>query len=498
MPTNQHAPSSVPPAVPWLRICRRGKAFEHTGQSTGLVGWPLPGRGPDERDGVFAEWRWDGNVLVVTNDRYGFQPLFWYATDQEIAISPSIPVLLELGAPGELDATALAVFLRLGYFLGEDTPFAAVRALPPGATLTWTAGSVSIDSRMFRGPAVSMGRDEAIDAFTERFRRAIAKRPPPAGEVLMPLSGGRDSRHILLELDRSGWKPAACVTKRLPTGEDVAVAAELCRAIGVPHHVLEPSKSRLTNELRKNLLTSFCADEHGWFMDVADYLRGRTAAVYDGIGGDVLSAGLFLTRERLDLARAGAFDELALRLWTESKEATLRAMLPARSYGDWNAERARGRIAEELRRFAAEPNPVGAFFFANRTRREIALSPYAMLRDVGPVYSPFLDHDVFDLLAGLPAEMFLDGRFHTDAICRAFPHVAGIRYGGYGKRRVPLFRKARHAWDFLRYVGGGKRPGMVRPGYLWPRAVRHAIDPAYRWSGNIETYLIQLERLTTR
>jgi hypothetical protein len=30
------------------------------------------------------------------------------------------------------------VFLRLGFFLSEDTPFAAIRALPPGGKLIWS------------------------------------------------------------------------------------------------------------------------------------------------------------------------------------------------------------------------------------------------------------------------------------------------------------------------------------------------------------------------
>src|SRR5439155_1603673 len=74
-------------------------------------------------DGVFAEWKWDGRRLRVRNDRYGVHPLFYYATANEIAVSTSVARLLAGGAPADFDGDAIAVFLRLGFFVGEDTPF---------------------------------------------------------------------------------------------------------------------------------------------------------------------------------------------------------------------------------------------------------------------------------------------------------------------------------------------------------------------------------------
>ena len=43
-------------------------------------------------------WEWDGHVLTVSNDRYGFVPLFYRVTTNTITISPSLMTLLEKGA----------------------------------------------------------------------------------------------------------------------------------------------------------------------------------------------------------------------------------------------------------------------------------------------------------------------------------------------------------------------------------------------------------------
>ena len=89
------------------------------------------------------------------------------------------------------------------------------------------------------------------------------------------------------------------------TDEDARIAALVADAAGVPHVVLE-QPDRFDAERRKNLLTSFCSDEHAWALALADFLTGRAAA-FDGLGGDVLSAGLFLTRRRQRLYERGRY-----------------------------------------------------------------------------------------------------------------------------------------------------------------------------------------------
>src|SRR5205085_2976358 len=111
-------------------------------------------------------------------------------------------LLLE-GAPAELDERALSVFLRLGFFLGEDTAFTAIKALPPAATMRWRAGRLELrGSRPPPPPPADLGRSEAIEQYAALFRASIERCLEPGDDIVLPLSGGRDSRHILLELLR--------------------------------------------------------------------------------------------------------------------------------------------------------------------------------------------------------------------------------------------------------------------------------------------------------
>jgi len=481
-----------------FRARKVGEHWETEGLPSCHLGHELPAAQGNKPDGIFAEWSWDGSSLRVRNDRYGFFPLYYFTGDGEIGISTSIPKLLGLGAPTELDEAGLAVFLRMGFFVGEDTPFRFIRALPPDAILGWDDGKVQVSGGLTIGRAAHYSRNEAIDGYISLFRAAIRRRIPPSEDFAIPLSGGRDSRHILLELCEAGYRPRFCVTLRhFPPSNNTEAecASQVAAVLDLNHVILDQPESQFQAEFRKNVKTSFCTDEHPHFMVLADYLRGKVDALFDGIGGDILSAGLFLNAERLGLFTSGRIAELAHLLL--EREPVLKRLLSRAQYRRFSLDLAMSRLIPELARHADAPNPVASFYFWNRTRREIALAPYCMFEEVPIVFSPYVDHDLYDFLASLPGSMFLDQQFHTDTIAKAFPHFATIPYAS----KTPEVQNARHFRRYARELGRhflGRYPShFVRGSYVLPRLLRCLLDRDYSgaidWLAPLTVYLLQLE-----
>ena len=136
----------------------------------------------------------------------------------------------------------------------------------------------------------------------------MSRRPPAGQDVVVPLSGGRDSRHILFELCESGHRPSYTVTiPRYPPrpSEDERIAPLIAGELGVPHVLLAQTDSRFLPELRKNWETHLCADEHTWYVRMVDELTGKAGTLYDGLGGALSVPNRFLSREALDLFEAG-------------------------------------------------------------------------------------------------------------------------------------------------------------------------------------------------
>jgi len=496
------------PDAPYVRVTRRRDGFHLDGDAHQFLGHQILSGAGDRPDGVFAGWAWNGQTLNVFNDRYGCSPLFYGADSSSIAVSPSITRLLQLGAKPTLDFAALSVFLRMGYFLGDDTPFAAVRALPPAASLCWPRETVARGSLTLPKP-LAVSHREAVAGFIELFRTAIARRPP-LGPFVVPLSGGRDSRHILFELIRQGHRPESCITyHHFPPDEDrhctprpeedVRVAALIAAAVDVPHEILSQPCARIRRELRKNALTSFCAGELVEGMVLADHLDRREVLVYDGIGGDVWSSGLCFDAPRMALLESGRLREIAQWLLGR-REKGLEQMLKPATLREMSLELAIERVAAELQRHVGAADPPESFLFWNRIRRQIALGPYGLLRR-RKVYSPYLDHDLFDFLASLPAALMVPAGIHTDAILEAYPRYAGIPFEDWsGTPREDHGHWRRMTRALAAVFSARPHSSLVRVPFLLPLLHRCALDAQWNrvaWLRPLTAlYLLQLEELT--
>ena len=484
--------------LPFLHIRNEADGYRVDGLTHCLLGHQIP-RGDGRPDGIYATWEWTGTKLTVRNDRYGFYPLFYFADAKSICVSPVIARLLSEGADRTINDPAMAAFLRLGYFLGEDTPFRNIHCLPPDAELEWSSEGLKVRGARVMLNESSISRTAALDGYIDLFRQSIRRRPPTTPDYVLPLSGGRDSRHIFLELCAQGWKPGHCVTVDLPHETDAQIAAQLAEPEGVRLHSLPPTEIAFKSEIRRNLEASFCSDEHTWALHIADYLAAHSTCSYDGIGGDVLSASRFINPERQSRFEAGEYVRLAQEL-VSPNDAFTTATLPPELRKRWSSSFAIERVEAELRRCAEAANPMAAFVFWNRTRREIALYPYGFLRKTPCVYAPFLDHDLHDHLAALPARMLLDRKFHDDAIRIAYPKAAHIPFASKtGASLTTNASLARLATDVLGCLVKADQKTWVRATHYALRLIRARIQTSMRGEafslGTRCLYMLQLEHV---
>ncbi|MFO1190150.1 MAG: hypothetical protein U1E97_11360 [Alphaproteobacteria bacterium] len=459
----------------------------------------------DNPDGVFGEWTWDGETLRARSGRYAIAPLYYTRLDDGVMLAPSIADLIALGASPALDFDALSVLLRFGQPLEEDTPFAAIRALPPSGRLTWRAGVLKVDGHYPRIKPQSISRPVAIDSYIDLFRAAIMRRPSN-GRLILPLSGGRDSRHIFLELCRQGRKPEACVTSRgyvdASMAGEAALAARLSADFGVPHHVIDAPADRVEAKISVIIQANLGTLEHGWALSLANFLEARADVTFDGLAGDVLSGSRFFSRKRLDALAALDAPRFARSVFV-TDEYHLGMTIAPWLYREIPPERAMARLAKAMPRHLAAANPLSSFYFWSRTRRNVAQYPYGLLRGVRTVYAPFLDWDIYDLLASLDPTLTETRMLHTDAIARAYPEARNIPYSE-GWSDSDDGAVARHHLGNIESLA--RRLIKAAPGSfvnrraLLPRLAWHAMARSARTAAPaylpLACYLLALEQVT--
>jgi hypothetical protein len=120
-------------------------------------------------------------------------------------------------------------------------------------------------------------------------------------------------------------------------------------------------------------------------------------------------------------------------------------------------------------------NPVGSYYFWNRTRVNIAASAFGLLRPAGePTLAPFLDRDVWRFLSSIPLRHVIDQQLHIDVIRRAYPEFAHIGHSHKKSPGVAFFM--RHCLRLLAHLAT-QRPSLRNLGYAG-RAIRSMLVPS--------------------
>lgn len=445
---------------PFVALCQRDGLPVMSGQGTASLGTRF---GP-AADGVHAGWTWDGARLTAQVDTHGFYTLFYCIQGDRVMLSPSLLHLVAQGADTTPDARARAVFYHMGLFINGDTPFRHIRALPPAGRLVWQDGKAAVTGAAYVPAERQIKRPEIVDGFIDLTRQSLRRifDAWPADFVL-PLSGGRDSRHILLEMAHLGRLPASAVTfhhQGAVLNAEALSARAVAERAGVEHVVLGHPRPRTTDILRTLLLTSLCSDEHMQMMPLHDYLGTVPGAALDGIAGDILSNPDDWADDFFHLAAKGDYRGIALGMIDGHGRVTSKPHW-ARGAGPIHApgmqEEVLDYVGAAIAEFADAPDPYQCFWFWNRTRREIGLVPSALFGTAEAVFCPFLDPDLVRFCLSLPYAEMRDQLMHDEALAKAYPAYAdipfqdGFRRPAPPQRRHPL-RKAVKAAQALRVM----------------------------------------------
>src|SRR5438094_1058196 len=147
--------------------------------------------------GMFAVAIWDAprRRLVLARDRFGIKPLYYRATDSELAFASELRALPR----GEIDPDALEAFLAFNSIPAPLTIFREIRKLPPGHLLIWEDGRVDVRRFARPAPIEEIREDEEAELVEElrsRLRDSVRAHLVSDVPVGVLLSGGGASAFL--------------------------------------------------------------------------------------------------------------------------------------------------------------------------------------------------------------------------------------------------------------------------------------------------------------
>lgn len=385
-----------------------------------------------DRLGVQASIFENEHSVVIDADRYGIVPLFYHLAGNRLIVSTEIAEVANRLGSISLSQENLAVFFYLGFFLGPDTPFNEIQTLGPGERITWQHGQSQVEQKQYfdHRPASTLVESDAVDTYIDLFNTSMRRRKPTK-KCILPLTGGKDSRHVLMDMLRSDVRPNACITCEMYPPRDNAdckTAKHICDNYALKHYRLA-TYPQFEAEQEKNANTYFCSDEHTWAISYKHFLQqfNEPLVSFDGIGGDILSSSRLAKPIYHQHYINGELDQIADAILPRDGTPLFDG-LPEHWRLDGHHDYVKQRVIAELQSYRDWQNPVNMFFFFSRTRRESSLISFGVLRHACRAYMPFLDRDVFDFLTSLPPSIIQEKSIHTDAFQKAFPESLEIPF----------------------------------------------------------------------
>lgn len=396
---------------------------------------------------AFAIHERDSGRVILARDRLGIKPLYYAESAQRLRFASSLPALL---AAGDVDTTIDPVALNFYMTFHSIVPpprtiLSGIKKLPPA-----TVATVEIDGTMqqhrywdisfgSQAEQVRFTKDDWIEATLEVMRRAVRRRLVADVPVGVLLSGGLDSSLVvglLAEQGAAGIETFSIGFDAVggEAGDEFQYSDIIAERFATSHHKLSIDAARTLPALRECIgqmsEPMVSHDNVGFFLlsqEVAKFVK----VVQSGQGADEIFAGyhwyppMLTATDALATYRQGFFD----RDFAEYQRVVAAGLADE----DWA-----GRfVAEHFSRPGADL-PIDKALRID-TQVMVIDDPVKRVDNHTMAASlearvPFLDHEVVEFAARLPADLKVaDGGKYVlkEAARRVIPAEVIDRPKGY-------------------------------------------------------------------
>lgn len=189
--------------------------------------------------------------VLCAVDRIRSIPLFYSVVQGQLIISDEAHTLKRSLYSGPNDRRA-AEFLVTGFVTGRETLFDGIKQMQAGEYLLYDKTTETTDlSPHFRyrhGEFFQTSEEQMIEqldqVYTNAFARLIATTTDLGKHLVVPLSGGLDSRVLVAMLKKFGVEDVTCFTYGIRNNRESRISREVARALGYPWHFVEYTRAK--------------------------------------------------------------------------------------------------------------------------------------------------------------------------------------------------------------------------------------------------------------
>lgn len=344
-------------------------------------------------------------------------------------IIPTHQEFVKVRAPHELDRKAICIFAATGFFLESDTYWKDQKILPPGTVNTIDAEGYWVDSKpwfQWHYTPRNISFDQAVKEFTTLFH-TICKEQIPSGTVLLPLSGGLDSRSQAVAYSKLN-NPVISYSYSFQDGyKEGAISKQIAKTLGYEYRDMTISKGYLWSSIEALAAINECYAEftHPRQMAVLEDFRQMQGVFSLGHGGDLFfdrGVSKAITPEEelpiiyKQVIKKGGM-ELATALWKE-----------------WNLEGSFEEYLESRLSAILDSIKINNSSAKLRAFKSMTYVPrwssvnLSVFKEAHPFKAPYFDDRMCEFICAIPEEHLADRKIQIAYLKQQSPKVAAITW----------------------------------------------------------------------
>jgi asparagine synthase (glutamine-hydrolysing) len=367
-------------------------------------------------------------TIEIVNDRFGFRPLYYHRTGDELVFASEVKAILKHGKFKKVvNAAGLADFFHFGFVTGDKTFFEGIEMLPSGVTAEFRNGDLKV--KKYWDPAFTdterpnqSSESEHVYQLATAIQDAVKVNTDGGFRFGLPLSGGLDSRVIAACIPRDRY-PIPIYTWGMPGSREVQIAREVADTLGLEHHNLHRTPEEFVENFEMSVIMTDGMIPAN--LPLVNFLYQRSFAPCVDICLDGMqSIAVVHPIHFRAMTRENAFEHLA----GGPSPGILKTVLHDCYYDSFNKLAAASR-AELMGTIQNLRHPINACQYLDITQKQRRLDNFGVLvkRNFVEVRSPLFDYPVVDVVQSIPPRLRSQRYAYYKAFTCISPQLARVR-----------------------------------------------------------------------
>jgi asparagine synthase (glutamine-hydrolysing) len=213
-------------------------------------------------NGFYAFTYQHNDTVYAVTDRLRSRPLFYCIHKKTLYLSDSTTWLNQQYSGKSINRQGEIELIRAGYISGEDTLITEMKQIEAATLFTYQTNSVKKQqyyhfipknsSQLIADSTLFAPLDKAL---TQSINRLISL--ANGRQIVIPLSGGFDSRIIALYLKQANYHNIVTFTFGTTTSQEVRMSQSIANGLNLPWHFVEYNRKRWREEQKSTDFNAF-------------------------------------------------------------------------------------------------------------------------------------------------------------------------------------------------------------------------------------------------